>query len=191
MAQDEAPQRGMVTWARKPDKTPVETSCASRLPREAAGFADSRSAYLEVAMPELEVGSSVSVESAMQWKADEIVRRYCKDHGVGGDEGLACFESFKQFLVVCATRGEVSAPSESVDDMWHTALLFTRSYREYCETHLGTFIHHEPVEVLADADVYSQTRDATASLFGDLDERHWPSADVVARCGGCASIYRP
>jgi hypothetical protein len=131
------------------------------------------------------------VEQAMRWNDGEIVRRYCADNGQRLDDGEACFSAFKQFMVVCAEGDDVRAPSEPVDEMWHTALLFTRSYRDFCERYLGTFIHHVPVEDKADAAVYADTRRLAGRRFGALDERFWPSADAVARCGGCGSIYVP
>lgn len=31
-----------------------------------------------------------------------------------------------------------------IDNMWHTFLLFTRDYADFCERYLGRFIHHVP-----------------------------------------------
>lgn len=33
-----------------------------------------------------------------------------------------------------------------MDNMWHTFLLFTKDYYEFCSNHLGgVFFHHEPI----------------------------------------------
>lgn len=131
------------------------------------------------------------VEQIMQWRADEIVRRYCADTDRSMEHGMDCFQCFKQFMVVCAGSSTVKAPSEAVDEMWHTALLFTRPYRVFCRQYLGTYIDHEPVEVNADAAIYGETRAVAEAVFGALDERFWPSGEFVSSCGGCASIYVP
>lgn len=128
---------------------------------------------------------------ALDWQSDEIVRRYCEDHQRTLTEGQACFDAFKQFMVVCAEAQAPRAPSVEIDEMWHTALMFTRSYREFCESYLNVFLHHEPVEEKANAALYATTKADAARRFARLDERFWSSVENVARCGGCGSIYRP
>lgn len=33
-----------------------------------------------------------------------------------------------------------------IDNMWHTFLLFTKDYHEFCSNYLGgVFFHHEPI----------------------------------------------
>jgi hypothetical protein len=134
---------------------------------------------------------SQPIEAILEWHDDEIVRRYCIDHNASAADGDVCFEAFKQFMIICGSSRSVKAPSEAVDDMWHTALLFTRGYRDFCGHYLGVFIHHQPVEQKADVIVYDETRRLAETMFGTLDERCWPEADAVARCGGCGSIYVP
>lgn len=132
-----------------------------------------------------------SVGIIMAWRDDDIVRRYCADHNATPDDGEACFAAFKQFMVICGTSSSVRAPSEPVDDMWHTALLFTRAYRDFCTDYLGAFVHHLPVTRKADVDIYHETRRLALEVFGALDNRYWPESSVMANCGGCASIYVP
>lgn len=33
---------------------------------------------------------------------------------------------------------------KEIDDMWHTFLLFTKDYMDFCEHYFGHFIHHSP-----------------------------------------------
>jgi hypothetical protein len=132
-----------------------------------------------------------SIDAIMAWRSDEVVRRYCADHNASAAEGGACFAAFKQFMIVCASSESIKAPSEAVDEMWHTALLFTRSYQGFCERYLGAFIHHQPVEQRADATIYDETMRLGERLFERLDDRYWPATEAVARCGGCGSVYVP
>ena len=128
----------------------------------------------------------------MDWTADDIVRRYCADHDATWSEGMACFNAFKQYMVVCAHSETVLAPSEAIDDMWHTALLFTRSYQDFCHGRLGKFIHHQPLDdekVLLE--VYAAARNRAEEVFGELDSEYWTDLATAAHCGGCGSIYTP
>jgi len=127
----------------------------------------------------------------LNWEADAIIQRYCAEHDRQPDEGADCLDALKQFLFVCSRGDGIRAPSEAIDDMWHTALLFTRSYQAFCAEQLGAYIHHEPVAKPAPASVYALTRDEANVIFGPLDDRFWSSVSEVARCGGCGSIYVP
>jgi hypothetical protein len=49
------------------------------------------------------------------------------------------------FLVTCArNHGAGLAPCKSVDIGWHTFLMYTREYAEFCDRVAGRFIHHRP-----------------------------------------------
>ncbi|KAF4410305.1 hypothetical protein GCU69_04520 [Streptomyces lycii] len=52
------------------------------------------------------------------------------------------------FLAACAKNvsGRPLSPSPVVDIGWHTFLLHTRQYAEFCDKVAGRFIHHEPYE---------------------------------------------
>jgi|JI10StandDraft_1071094.scaffolds.fasta_scaffold1026198_2 hypothetical protein len=74
-------------------------------------------------------------------------------------ESLEVFQDVKKWLWACALRSYLektgmSAPTTltitpelvGIDQMWHTFLLFSRDYQEFCTKYLGTFIHHDPIE---------------------------------------------
>jgi len=130
---------------------------------------------------------------ALEWQADDIVRRYCADLDRPLEDGRACFESLKQYLVVCAASDSILAPSQPIDEMWHTALLFTRAYADFCAQQFGRFIHHQPIDAAeVSAERYAEARRRARVLFGELDTQYWPDG-VAGRCGsgGAGSIYVP
>lgn len=47
-----------------------------------------------------------------------------------------------------AKRKLVSMPSQVVDDAWHEFILFTRTYKSFCQKALGRFLHHTPTEAM-------------------------------------------
>jgi hypothetical protein len=68
--------------------------------------------------------------------------------------------------------------------MWHTFLLFTKDYKNFCEDNLGMFINHEPFENAA-PEAYLETRAFMEEYFGYVDEQLW-SPDAKADCSsGC------
>ncbi|WP_327323742.1 hypothetical protein OG735_15410 [Streptomyces sp. NBC_01210] len=53
------------------------------------------------------------------------------------DEGLA-------FLDVMGRTGESLSPSKTVDPAWHTFMLHSPEYTEWCLSRYGRYIHHAP-----------------------------------------------
>ena len=119
----------------------------------------------------------------MAYQNDRVVRRYMKDYGASKEMAEKCFRELTRSLLVCAIKPGPKITSQSIDEMWHTFLLFTKSYKEFCEEYLGRFINHEPVEE-SKPHVYLETRSFTADFFGNIDEEFWPMESTVP-CGRC------
>jgi hypothetical protein len=47
-----------------------------------------------------------------------------------------------------AGRRSLSMPSNAVDEAWHTFILDTRAYREFCRSALGRYYDHVPAEAM-------------------------------------------
>lgn len=47
-----------------------------------------------------------------------------------------------------AGRRSLSMPSKAVDEAWHTFILDTRAYREFCRSALGRYYDHVPAEAM-------------------------------------------
>ena len=84
-----------------------------------------------------------------------VLRRYAKEHDASPEEAEEVFWEMLKFLYLsyrAATNGPdqfacaVSAEIEKIDWMWHTFLLFTLDYGEFCDRYFGFFLHHVPNE---------------------------------------------
>jgi hypothetical protein len=58
------------------------------------------------------------------------------------DEAIYEFRRYLS-LRVLASR-PVMMLSRPIDGVWHTCLLFTRLYMDYCEQAFGEYVHHDP-----------------------------------------------
>jgi len=58
------------------------------------------------------------------------------------DDAIFQFRRFLGLLIV-GYRG-LPMVSATVDEVWHTCLLFSRLYADLCEQTVGDFVHHEP-----------------------------------------------
>lgn len=52
----------------------------------------------------------------------------------------------------------------SIDEMWHTFILFTREYSAFCERNFGRYIHHAPTTYLEKQQARANPRRARAEL---------------------------
>lgn len=76
---------------------------------------------------------------------DRLTARIRVDHPEHAHQADVIMEQALAFLAACAARpGTRLAPSEIVDIGWHTFILYTREYAEFCQQHAGRIIHHAP-----------------------------------------------
>lgn len=125
------------------------------------------------------------LDDILGYQNERVLERFVIDYGGTLADARGRFEALKQFLAVCSIKPGVKVTSAEIDEMWHTFLLFTRHYREFCADRLGRFIEHEPFEE-AQPEYYATTREFAATLFGELDDRFWPmigKADCSSGCG--------
>ena len=132
-----------------------------------------------------------------------IVSRYMRDYSSDELTALEFFVELKKFLAVSAAanaKGTSIGMAGPVDEMWHTALLFTRNYRELCEL-LGGFVEHVPdvqdIDHVISTAGYVRFLSIYESAFGIKAPIHiWPDlisgeggmqAAAAAACGGCGT----
>jgi hypothetical protein len=91
--------------------------------------------------------------SLKKYHNHHVVSRFAKDHGVSIKVARELFDECKRWLWLCAHQAEHHPKQEPlvlfneaapIDAMWHTFLLFTHDYSEFCEKYLGRFVHHVP-----------------------------------------------
>jgi hypothetical protein len=102
----------------------------------------------------------VSLTDVLAYEHPGVLRRYAKDHHSTPPEAAEVFREMLKWLYLCyraATAGPegvactMFAEVEKIDWMWHTFLLFTRDYSDFCQRYFGVFLHHVPNEAQGDA----------------------------------------
>lgn len=125
------------------------------------------------------------VHEIVKYQHDRVVQRYAIDHGVSIGVAEKRFVGLLEFLAICAIMPGAKVTSAEIDTMWHTFLLFTRDYKEFCECYLGRFINHEPFE-RPNPSAYLSTRAFAERVLGPLDLELWPleaKGDCSSGCG--------
>ncbi|HET6747346.1 MAG TPA: hypothetical protein VFH06_04545 [Candidatus Saccharimonadales bacterium] len=77
-----------------------------------------------------------------------LVARIVKDESMELSLAERIMDQALAFLALCARepQGRYS-PSEFVDVGWHTFILYTKAYADFCQKVAGRFIHHNPSDV--------------------------------------------
>ena len=74
-----------------------------------------------------------------------IRARIQREEGMSEEAAGHVVDAALGFLKMCADHPEQGfSPSPTVDLGWHTFILYTRGYAEFCDAYAGRFIHHEP-----------------------------------------------
>lgn len=88
-----------------------------------------------------------TLDKARAFDIRPVVRRFMNKRGVSLERALAVADEMLRYLSLCAVEpdGEWTITGE-VDEMWHTFVLLTQRYSEFCQATAGRFIHHVPGE---------------------------------------------
>lgn len=120
---------------------------------------------------------------------DRLVARLVREHDYDHHMAARIMDQALVFLAACASTAEPLSPSKQVDVGWHTFILYTRDYAEFCQRSAGRFIHHEPTDspdTLPEAspsELNTRTVQAIRRAGYTVDETLWA---VSANCSQCA-----
>jgi hypothetical protein len=96
--------------------------------------------------------SPCCLDDVLAYRHEGVIRRYLKEHGGTQRQTEEVFRETLKWLYLCHKASEdgfacaITPELEKIDEMWHTFLLFTLDYADFCQRHFGTFIHHLPTE---------------------------------------------
>jgi hypothetical protein len=124
--------------------------------------------------------SQISKDKVLSYTNNGVVKKYAREHNASIETATEHFTELKKFLYLCATKKGTFTPSRVVDNIWHTFILFTQDYSNFCAEHFGQFIHHKP-DVEISIDSKQKNNNNYRHFFGLLvDEFGVPSDDIWA-----------
>jgi len=128
------------------------------------------------------MNEAVSLEDWLSYRHPGVIRRYCKEHHATREEGEEVFREMLKWLYLCSrSLGDgvpcaITPEIEKIDWMWHTFLLFTMDYADFCERYPGFFIHHVPTE---DEEVENAAEMDEDVVRAELERRYGFIYDVL------------
>jgi len=99
----------------------------------------------------LSKNDTYSLEDVMAYTNTEVVMRFYDNFDVTIEEATDLFNETKKFLYLAAKFGETQnifthEAMYIIDEMWHTFILFTKDYNEFCMKYFDKFLHHNIVK---------------------------------------------
>ncbi|MFE7928524.1 hypothetical protein ACFU6S_07255 [Streptomyces sp. NPDC057456] len=124
--------------------------------------------------------TDVEFETLASFCADEYGLERCVADRVV-DQALALV-----FVMGSSGEGVSMAPSQQVDPGWHTLILHTGWYADWCERSFGYFLHHQPKSKVRTRGLMVDVVGRIRAAGFDVDERLWGTAaecNPPACCG--------
>jgi len=91
-----------------------------------------------------------SLETTLSYENQELVYYFARQQSISIAEADDLFEDLKKWLWLCSQLDEQSETvflfqeNKILDMYWHTFLLFTENYIDFCNKYLGGIIFHKP-----------------------------------------------
>jgi hypothetical protein len=137
---------------------------------------------------------------ALSFENKAILQKFCVEQSITEQEAEDYFMELKKFLYLCANCNQTLAPSVEIDKIWHTFILFTKEYRNYCTQFLGKFIDHVPEVDLEEQDAIKpkenyllNTLELYKLTFGEINNAVW-KVEILkneckedANCSNCSN----
>lgn len=147
---------------------------------------------------EKEGALQVALDAAQSFDMGDIRARYMRQYEVPESVALEHEAELKKYLALCAVcNGKHYGMSPVIDDLWHTFLIYTQEYAQFCDRVAGRFLHHAPTkdEEKRDGSAvrnYLAFLEDYAEVYGDPPTHIWPKPhhhsslhDDEASCSGC------
>lgn len=132
------------------------------------------------------------IEEVLEYQHPGVIRKLQEDEGMSKTEAEILFKDVLRFLILSARGGKKLLPSKRIDIAWHTFILFTEDYHNFCYKFFDRFLHHRPLskEMIAKVTVGLNLLKIVQAEFENIpciDNWTRPLAGSGTCCGGCES----
>jgi hypothetical protein len=113
-----------------------------------------------------------------------FTRRLARDRGWNLTEARSAISGYRRFCFLAALSDSPMTPSETVDEVWHQHLIYSRDYWDvWCGQVLRAPLHHDPTpggmqEKMRFRRQYAETMALYERFFGPPDPDLWPATHV-------------
>lgn len=92
--------------------------------------------------------SAEIIDAIMKFEMPQVIARCKRDHGYSDEVMIVLEKEFKRYLALFALSPNETFGKgmycKAVDNLWHSFILFTAEYDDFCNKYIGVFVHHVP-----------------------------------------------
>lgn len=92
----------------------------------------------------------IDLDALLAYRHDETILRFMDNFDITFAEGESIFREMKLLLALIARYPEeyifTHEPFWIIDEMWHTFLMYSKDYEDFCHQHFGKMIYHAPIK---------------------------------------------
>ncbi|RTL65956.1 MAG: hypothetical protein EKK41_19610 [Hyphomicrobiales bacterium] len=112
------------------------------------------------------------------WDLSFVIKRLTSKEKLPPELALRAVEEYRKFLVLCKELPATElCVAGLVDVAWHSHILHTKRYADFCARELGYFLHHSPVAQGDGRPSCLETMTLVADRFGTVDKPIWQPLD--------------
>jgi hypothetical protein len=123
---------------------------------------------------------------------ERLVTRIVEDEGADRSYAERIMRQTLVFLNACANNPKTPlSPTKAIDVGWHTFILHTADYAEFCHRIAGRFIHHNPIRTddIRSGTALSRTVHLARATGYPVDTQLWTvdsaNCDNESKCNQC------
>ena len=108
-----------------------------------------------------------NISQIEDYSLNDVIEKILLDDLIPQNEINEAVNEFKKFLtlILLHPNKPMAMTSKAVDVVWHTFILFTKQYAEFCSKTFGYYVHHEPA-----ASNYKIKEEAKINFFNAYKE---------------------
>ncbi len=128
--------------------------------------------------------SITDLRRVLTYENQRVINKFRTIFPVSMEEARDLFSELKKWLWLCARhkREQMEATIQDsrplvihvgmviIDELWHTFILHTQEYADFCERYLGFFIHHSPGSPDFQPMSETETRNQLSYIWDSLGE---------------------
>jgi len=112
--------------------------------------------------------TAINIPQVLEYQHEETVLRFMDEFDISDEEANDVFREMKLFLCLLAKYPNdyifTHEPLWIIDEMWHTFLLYSQDYYDFCLKYFGKMIHHAPTPRAKKLDIIERLKTDKAEI---------------------------
>ncbi len=104
----------------------------------------------------------INLDEVLAYRHNETILRFMDNFDITFEEGESIFREMKLLLALMAKYPDeyifTHEPLWIIDEMWHTFLMYSKDYEDFCLRYFGRMIYHAPVKRAVKMDIIEKLK---------------------------------